>query len=155
MTFAALAAEPDAAFAELIESKRHPRQQVDCAADENKLTSKGIAGCVVLFPGERRFENERVRCEGLSTEEGCIVGYWRFKALRVDAPVWVLALFCTCVSVSDAGDVSQCVSELAAEDVSFIGWHPQWFLDGIIEAVSRELEVLEHSEKGAAAKDSR
>ena len=30
------------------------------------------------------------------------------------------------------------------EDVTFVGWHLQGFLDGVGEAVAREAEVLEH-----------
>lgn len=30
----------------------------------------------------------------------------------------------------------------AAENVVLVVWHPQWFLDGVGEAVAREAEVL-------------
>ena len=50
------------------------------------------------------------------------------------------ALFFT----ADAGDVSEEVSESAAEDVAFVCWHPQRFLSGVCESVAGEAEVLEH-----------
>ena len=46
--------------------------------------------------------------------------------------------------VADAGDVAEEVSESAAEDVAFVRWHLEGFLDGVGEAVVGELEVFEH-----------
>lgn len=136
--------ESDAFFTDFIESERHPGQHVNGVADEDEVAGKGITGCVVLFPGEGWFEDEGVRCERLSSEDRAIVGYGGFKALRVDALRWVFAAVSTFLFLSDAGDVAECVSESASEDVGFIGWHPQWFLDGIRESVLGEFEVLEH-----------
>ena len=85
-----------------------------------------------------------MRCEGLTAEDGTVVGDGGFKAFGVDAPVWVLALcFALCVA-TDAGDVAQEVSEPAPKDVAFVFWHLQGFLDGVCEAVACEAEVLEH-----------
>ena len=136
--------ESDAFFTDFIESERHPGQHVNGVADEDEVAGEGIAGCVVLFPGEGWFEDEGVWCERLSSEDRAIVGDRGFKALRVDALRWVFAAVSTFLFLSDAGDVAECVSESASEDVGFIGWHPQWFLDGIRESVLGEFEVLEH-----------
>ena len=136
--------ESDAFFTDFIESERHPGQHVNGVADEDEAAGEGIAGCVVLFPGEGWFKDEGVRRERLSSEDRAIVGYGGFKALRVDALRWVFAAVSTFLFLSDAGDVAECVSESASEDVGFIGWHPQWFLDGIRESVLGEFEVLEH-----------
>ena len=46
--------------------------------------------------------------------------------------------------LSDAGDVAEEVSESAAEDVAFVTWHLQRFLDSIGESVAGEAEVFEH-----------
>ena len=86
-----------------------------------------------------------MRCEGLAAEERAVVWYRCFKALGVNAPVWELTLFCArFFRLADASDVAQDVSESAAEDVAFVVWHLQRFLDSIGEAVACEAEVLEH-----------
>ena len=85
-----------------------------------------------------------MRCEGLTAEDGTAVGYRRFKAFGVDAPVWELTLCLTLGFTTDAGDVAEEIPESAAEDVAFVFWHLQGFLDGIGEAVACEAEVLEH-----------
>ena len=144
LTLPALTSESDASFAYLVERKHHPRQQVDCLADENHITGEGIVGCVFEFSGAWRLEDERVRCEGLSAEHRTVVGDWGFKAFGVDASVWELALLFAhdCCSLADTRDVPQDVSESAAEDVAFVVWHLQRFLDGVCEAVLCEAEVL-------------
>ena len=47
--------------------------------------------------------------------------------------------------ITDAGDVTEQVSETATEDVAFVVRHLQQFSDVIGEAVLCESEVLEHS----------
>ena len=145
LTLPAFASDPDTPFAYLVERKHHPRQQVDCLSDENHITGKGIAGCVFEFSGAWRLQDERVRCEGLSTEHRAVVWYWGFKAFGVDAPVWELTLFFALLLTADTRNVPQDVSESAAEDVAFVVWHLQRFLDGIGESVACESEVLEHA----------
>ena len=51
-----------------------------------------------------------------------------------------IALFC----IANVSDMSERVSELAAEGVAFVLREPQRFMDGIGEAVACESEVLEH-----------
>ena len=86
-----------------------------------------------------------MRCERLSAEHWAVIWDRCFKAFGVDAPVGELTLFLARVlCVTDAGDVSEDVSEPAAEDVAFVGRHLERFLDGVGEAVAREAEVLEH-----------
>ena len=86
-----------------------------------------------------------MRCEGLAAEHRAVVWDGCFKAFGVDAAVGGLTLFLTrCLCPADAGDVSEDVSESAAEDVAFVGWHLERLLDGIGEAVARKAEVLEH-----------
>ena len=118
---------------------------MDRLADENHLTSEGIAGGVVLFWGAWRFKDKRVRCERLTAEHRAVGWDWGFKAFRVDTPVGEFALFLTrFLCPADAGDVAEDVSEPTAEDVAFVAWHLQRFLGGVGEAVAREAEVLEH-----------
>ena len=45
---------------------------------------------------------------------------------------------------SDARDVAWDICEPVSEDVAFVLWYPQRFLDGISEAVACESEVFEH-----------
>ena len=45
---------------------------------------------------------------------------------------------------ADTRSIAQDVSEPTAEDVTFIAWHPQPFLDGIRETVACKSEVLKH-----------
>ena len=85
-----------------------------------------------------------MRCEGLSTEHRAVVGDWGFKAFGVDASVLELALLFALLLTADTRDVPQDVSEPAAEDVAFVVWHLQRFLDGVGEAVLCEVEVLKH-----------
>ena len=109
------------------------------------MTGESIAGCVFKFSGARRFEHKRMRCEGLSTEQWAVLWNGCFKAFGVDAPVWELTLFCArFFRLADASDVAQDITESAAEDVAFVVWHLQRFLDGVGEAVACESEVLEH-----------
>ena len=145
MTLPAPISEPNAPFADLTEGEHDPGQQVDRLPDEDHITSESIAGGVVLFRGAWRFEDKRVRCERLTAEYRAVGGDGCFKAFGVDAAVRELALFLTRVlCAADAGDVAEDVSEPAAEDVAFVGWHLQRFLDGIGEAVACEAEVFEH-----------
>ena len=145
VTLPAPISDPDAPFADLTEGKHYPRQQVDRLADEDHITSESIAGGIVLFRGAWRFEDKRVRCERLAAEHRTVGGDGGFKAFGVDAPIGELTLFLARVlCAADAGDVAEDVSEPTAEDVAFVGWHLQRFLDGIGEAVAREAEVLEH-----------
>lgn len=83
-------------------------------------------------------------CEGLPSQHRAVIGYRRFKAFRVDAPVGELALCLAFCFTADAGDVAEEVSEPAAEDVAFVVGHLQGFMDGVGEAVACEFEVLEH-----------
>lgn len=86
-----------------------------------------------------------MRSERLTAEHRTVVWHWRFKTFGIDAPLWELTLFRTrFFRIADAGDVAEQVSEPAAEDVAFIFWHLQRFLDGVCEAVLCEAEVLEH-----------
>ena len=85
-----------------------------------------------------------MRCERLSTEHRAVVWYWRFKAFGVDTSVWKLTLLLALLLTAGTRNIPQDVSESAAEDVAFVGRHPQRFLDGVCEAVAREAEVLEH-----------
>ena len=87
-----------------------------------------------------------MRCEGLSSEHRAIVRHWRFKAFRVDTPLWELARFLARIRIAHAGDVAEDISESTAEDVAFVLWHLQRFLDGVSEAVTCETEVIEHGE---------
>ncbi len=85
-----------------------------------------------------------MRCEGLSSEHRAIVWHGCFKAFGVDAPIWEYTLCFALLRAADAGDVAEDVSEPAAEDVAFMAWHLQGFLDGVCELVACEAEVLEH-----------
>ena len=148
MTLPAPISEPDAAFADLTEGKHDPGQQVDRLPDEDHITSESIAGGVVLFWGAWGFEDKRVRCERLTAEHRTVVWDGGFKAFGIDAPVRELTLFLArFLCAADAGDVAEDVSESAAEDVTFVAWHLERFLDGVGEAVLREAEVLEHEDR--------
>ena len=83
-----------------------------------------------------------MRCEGLPAEHGTVVGDWGFKASGVDTPVWELTLLLTLLFTADTRNIPQDITESAAEDVAFVGWHLQRFLDGVGEAVLCESEVL-------------
>ena len=86
-----------------------------------------------------------MRCEGLSSEHRTIVWNRGFEAFGVDAFLGILTFFLArFFCVADAGDVSEQVSESASEDVAFVRWHLEGFLDGVGEAVVGELEVFEH-----------
>ncbi len=85
-----------------------------------------------------------MRREGLSSEHRTVVWHGGFKAFGVDASIWKHTLFFALRFAADAGDVSEDVSESAAEDVAFICWHLQRFLSGVCELVACEAEVLEH-----------
>ena len=85
-----------------------------------------------------------MRCKGLTSEDGAVRWHWGFKAFGVDTPIGVLTLFLALFRPSDAGDVAKEISESAAEDVAFVVWHLQRFMDGVGEAVASESEVLEH-----------
>ena len=118
---------------------------MDRVPDEDHLTSEGIAWGVVLFRGAWRFEDKRVRCERLAAEHRTVVWNGCFKALGVDAAVGELTFFLArFFRVVNTSDIAEDVSEPAAEDVAFVGRHPQRFLDGVGEAVACEAEVLEH-----------
>ena len=43
---------------------------------------------------------------------------------------------------ADARNIAQDIPKTSSEDVAFIAWHSQRFLDGIGEAVSGKSEVL-------------
>ena len=68
-----------------------------------------------------------------------------FKAFEVDAPIWELTPGLTFLCRADARNVSQRISEPTAEDIAFVPWHLQRFLDGIGEAVACKSEVLKHA----------
>lgn len=44
----------------------------------------------------------------------------------------------------DTRNIAEDISEPTPEDVAFIAWHPQRFLDGIREAIACKSEVFEH-----------
>ena len=145
VTLPAPISEPNAPFADLTEGEHDPGQQVDRLPDEDHITSKSIAGGVVLLLGAWRFEDKRVRCERLAAEHRAVGWDGCFKAFRVDAAVGKFALFLTrFLCPADAGDVAEDISESAAEDVAFVGRHLQRLLDGVGEAVACETEVLKH-----------
>ena len=86
-----------------------------------------------------------MRCERLAAEHRTVGWDGCFKAFGVDAPIRELTLLLARVlCAADAGDVAEDVSESAAEDVAFVGWHLQRFLDGVGEAVACEAEIFEH-----------
>ena len=85
-----------------------------------------------------------MRSKRLTAEERAIVWYRGFKTSGVDTSVGELALCIACLCIADAGDVAECISELAAEGIAFILWEPQRLMDGIGEAIASKAEVLEH-----------
>ena len=146
LTLTAFVSKSDPPLAYLIEGKHHPRQQIDCVADERQVASEGIPGCIVKLSGVRWFEDERVWGEGLTPEHGTIIGDWRFKAFGVDTSIGKLALRLAVFRATDTCNVAQYIAEPAPEDVAFVLWHLQRFLDGIGESVACESEVLEHEQ---------
>ena len=108
------------------------------------MTSESIAGRVLKLSGAWRLDDKGMRCKGLAAEERAIVRDRRFKALGVDASIWEVASFFALFSIAEACDRAEDVSESAAEDVAFVGWHLQRFFDGIGEAVVSKAEVFEH-----------
>ena len=80
----------------------------------------------------------------LSSEDGTVFGDGGFKALGIHALPGKLTLIAATPLIVDAGDFAQEVSQLAAEDVTFVLWHRQRFTDGVGEAVVGEAEVWEH-----------
>ena len=80
-----------------------------------------------------------------------VLGASDCRLARVFQSIWsrrtdlgTVHCFLHCCFAADAGDVAEEVSESAAEDVAFVGWHLQRFLDGVGESVLCEAEVLEH-----------
>ena len=55
-----------------------------------------------------------------------------------------LTLIAATPLITDAGDASQGIPQLAAEDVAFVLGHRQRLLDDVGEAVVGEAEVWEH-----------
>ena len=88
--------------------------------------------------GAWRFQDERMRSKGLTSEDRTVGRDWRFKASGVDAFVWEMTVFLALLVTADAGNIAQDVPESAAEDIAFKLWHLQRFLDGVGEAVARE-----------------
>ena len=134
----------DAFLAHLVEGEYHPRQQIDRLTDEDQVAGKCIVRRVFKFSSPRWFEDKGVRRKRLTAEERAIVRHRGFKTSGVDTSVGELALCIACLCIADAGDVAECISELAAEGIAFILWEPQRLMDGIGEAVASKAEVLEH-----------
>ena len=134
----------EASHSHLIEGVYHPGQEVNRLTDENQIAGKGIARRVVASPGAGRFKDEGMRGKRLPSEDGTVFGDGGFKALGIHALPGKLTLIAASPSIADAGDFAQEVSQLAAEDVAFVLWHRQRFLDDVGEAVAGEAEVWEH-----------
>jgi len=143
LTLPAFVLKSNPPFSHLIEGEHQPWQQVDCLADECQVASEGIPWGKVGFPGAWRFKNKRVWCKGLPSEHRTLFGDRRFKAFGVDASIWKTTLLFALRVLPDTRHVSEDVSELPAEDVAFVRWHFQGFLDSIGETVACESKVFE------------
>lgn len=53
-----------------------------------------------------------------------------------------MCIFLTYPRCHDGRDMRLYISESAAEDVAFVGWHFERFLDGVGELIAGEAEVL-------------
>ena len=69
-----------------------------------------------------------------------------FKAFGVDTSIGKLALRLAVFRATDTCNVAQYIAEPAPEDVAFVLWHPQRFLDSVGEAIACESEVFEHEQ---------
>ena len=144
LTLPAFVSKSDPLFPYLIEGEHHPRQQMDCVADERQVASESIPRGIVQFAGSWWLKNKRMRCEGLTPEHRTVIGDWRFKAFGIDTSIGKLALRLAVFRATDTCNVAQHIAEPAPENVAFVLWHLQRFLDGVGEAIAREAEVFEH-----------
>ena len=85
-----------------------------------------------------------MRRKGLAPEHRTIFRDRCFKTFGVDASLWEFTMFFALLCTPDTRNIAQDISETSSEDVAFIAWHLQWFLDSIGEAIARKSEVLEH-----------
>ena len=136
--------ETDTSFAYLVESKHHPRQQVDCLTNQNQVTGECIPRRVCEFTSPRRLKDKRMRRKRLTAEDRAILRHRSLKALGINALLRELAHCLARICIANTSDVAERISELAAEGAAFVLREPQRFMDGIGEAVACESEVWEH-----------
>ena len=140
----ALTSKTDTSFAYLVESKHHPRQQVDSLTDQNQVTGECIPRRVCEFTSPRWLKDKRMRRKRLTAEDRAILRHRRFKALGINASVGELAHCLARICIANTSDVSKRISKSTAEGVAFVLGESQRFLDGVSEAVAGKAEVLEH-----------